>query len=99
MNDKLVDRELVGILLKQGKQHAEISKLIGCSPSSVAKVAGELGLQTRRNKQYVSLSDKEWSQLLSEVRAEEITITEANKKYGVSRSAIYAKLEVLSEND
>ena len=91
MNDKLVDRKLVGMLLEQGMQHADISTLVGCSPSSVAKVAGELGLQTRRNTQYVSLTSTEWEALLQEVLTGELTITEASKKYGVSRSAIYAK--------
>ncbi len=91
MNDRLADRQHIGDLLREGKEHQEIAALMQCSTSTVAKIAGELGLQTRRNKQYVKLSKEEWEEVIERFNNGE-TPTELSAEYGVSRPAIYARV-------
>lgn len=88
--DRLANREKIGLLLQQGLEHKEIAAEVDCAVPTVAKVARELGLRTRRNKQYVTLSDKDWARLLADVEGG-MSITEAHNKYKVSRAAIYAR--------
>ena len=90
--DKLADRESIGNMLRKGMLHREIALATGSSISTIAKVAGELGLQTRRNKQYVKLDEDDWVDILELVKNHGV-ITEIAKDYGISRSAIYAKLK------
>ena len=92
MANRLADRETVSALLRQGKQHKEISAITGASVSTVAKIACEQGLQTRRNTQYVVLTAKDWEDITFRIDSGE-SISELSKEYGTSRAAIYAKLK------
>jgi len=90
MGDRLANRSEIGHLLKMGKKHKEIGLILGVGPGVVAKVAGELGLQTRRNTQYVALELHIWEEIVQRYRAGE-TPTELAKEFGISRSSIYAR--------
>jgi len=91
-NDKLADRDSVGDLLKQGRPHKEIAVLANVSPATVAKIAGELGLQTRRNAQYVVLSEDDWDDIRDRVNAGD-NVTDIANDFGTSRASIYARMK------
>lgn len=98
MQNKLANRERIGNLLRNGFQHKDIAESEGCSISTVAKVAGELSLQTRRNTQYVVMPTEAWDELLAAYHNGSCTVTQLARQFSVSRSAIYKRLNV-NEDD